>query len=323
MPTRRQLFGFPTDGVSGAGVKTAATAAVAVGGLLALEACAPPPAPTSPPLHTYNFRQLNGYRRDLMICDQSGRNLTNIVQGVYGRAGWSTNGAFLVFSRGIGDDSTGTWALWACARSGKQLHQITRPASGVADLDPVFSPDGHTIAFTRDTVGFGAGQGIWVVQTSGQNLHYVAGGAGGITPCFSPDGKTIAYAARDGIRTIPVSGGTSKLIAGVTGPYQCSQPAWSPDGKLIAFIRKSGSTYTLNYIGASGGSGKVLVQSSLGLECPSWLRDSKSLAFVRFNGAGAEGRSNVLLYHRSLAGKQRLAFRPFGGTPTDMSTWAP
>ncbi|MCW2548834.1 MAG: TolB protein [Mycobacterium sp.] len=317
--TRRQLFGLPVDGLAGAGVK----AAVAVGAVVALDACAPPPAPTKPPLHTYSYRQLNGYRRDLMICDATGRDLTNLVPGVYGRAAWDPKGAWLAVARGVGEESTGTYALWVVTRAGRQLHQITRPASGVSDLDPTFAPDGHTLAFTRDTVGFGSGQGIWVVQSNGKSLKFVAGAAGGITPSFGPDGKEVVYAASDGIRRIAIAGGASKLIVRSNAPWQCTQPTWSPDGKRVAFIRhNSGQATDLCYIGASGGSGTVLVRSATGLETPAWLGDNNSLAYVRFDGVGAEGRSNIALVQQSLGGAPRQIFRPFG-TATDMSTWSP
>jgi Tol biopolymer transport system component len=303
--TRRQLLGIPMDGLAGAGVK-AAIAVGAVGAVAALDACAPPAAPSTPPLHTYNYRQLNGYRRDLMICDAYGRNLTNLVPGVYGRAAWDPKGAWLAVARGVGEDSTGTYALWVVTRAGRQLHQITSPALSVADLDPTFAPDGHTIAFSRDTFGFGSG------------------GAGGITPSFSPDSKEVVYAASDGIRRIPIAGGASQLIVQGNGPWQCTQPTWSPDGKRVAFIRhNNGQAADLCYIGASGGSGTVLLRSATGIETPTWLSDSTSLAYVRFSGVGSEGRSNVAYYQQSLGGGPRLVFRPFGGTPTDMSTWSP
>ncbi len=97
------------------------------------------------------YRTLNGYRRDLMVCDATARIPRNIVHGVFGRAAWFPDGKHLCVSRGTGDDSRGTWALWVLRADGTVLHQITRPRIGVADLDPAVAPDGQTIAFTRDT----------------------------------------------------------------------------------------------------------------------------------------------------------------------------
>jgi Tol biopolymer transport system component len=321
MPTtRRQLFGLPRDGLAGAGV----TAAVAVGAVVALDACTPPPPPTKAPLHTYSYRQLNGYRRDLMICDATGRNLTNILPSVYGRAAWTPKGDKLAVSRAMGDDTTGTWALWVCTRAGKSLQRITSPASGIADLDPTFAPDGFNLAFTRDTIGFGSGQGIWTVTANGLRLRPVPGAAGGITPSIVPDSQDIVYAARDGIRRIPFAGGSSRLIYAATFAWQATQPTVSPDGKRVAFIRKGSGTATdLSVVNAGGGGFKAVQAASIGLETPAWLSDSNTLTYARFAGAGAEGRSNVVVLQQTIGHTFREVFRPFGGTPTDLSTWSP
>src|SRR5277367_538690 len=50
----------------------------------------------------------------------------------------------------------------------------------------------------------------------------------------SPDGKTIVFELLGDIDTLPVEGGTAKLIDG--GMAFDSQPKFSPDGKWIAFI---------------------------------------------------------------------------------------
>ena len=115
-----------------------------------------------------------------MVCDPAGHGSRDILQSVFGRAAWTPDGGHLCVARGAADDSLGTWALWVLRSDGSLLHRITNPASGVADLDPAFAPDGQTIAFSRDTVGFGTGVGIWVVQANGTGLHFVPGAAGGI-----------------------------------------------------------------------------------------------------------------------------------------------
>ena len=143
IPTRRQLIG---------------TGAVAVGAAASLTACTTPVA-VAPRRHTYSLRQSNGYRRDLVVCDPAGHGSRDILQSVFGRAAWTPDGGHLCVARGAADDSLGTWALWVLRSDGSLLHRITNPASGVADLDPAFAPDGQTIAFSRDTVGFGTGAG--------------------------------------------------------------------------------------------------------------------------------------------------------------------
>ena len=315
MPTRRQLLGSSAAGVG-------ARIAVAAGAAAALTGCDTRP-PVPPRRHAYLYRTLNGYRRDLLICDAAGHRPTNIVQSVYGRAAFTPDGAHLALSRGVGEDSRGTYALWVVRSSGALLHQITFPATGIADLDPAFAPNGKTIVFTRDTIGFGYGQGLWMVQADGSRLRFVPGGAGGITPQFNNNGGAIVYAAADGIRRIPTAGGSSRLIVRNAFGWQCSQPTWSPNGKLVAFVRRDGGTATsLCTVPAVGGRVTAQLSIANGIESPAWSRDSSSLTYLAVNGIGAEGRTSATVFHKRIGGLAVQAFTPAGPPLTDLATWA-
>ncbi|PQV64554.1 WD40-like Beta Propeller Repeat [Abditibacterium utsteinense] len=68
-------------------------------------------------------------------------------------------------------------------------------ASAPADTQPVFSPDGRTIAWTS-TRQRGAETDIWLMDATGINQRRFtqsAEGEGAINPTFSPDGSRIAY----------------------------------------------------------------------------------------------------------------------------------
>jgi TolB protein len=318
MPTRRQLLGGSAAGV-GARVAIGLGAA---GAVATLSGCDTRP-PVAPKLHAYLYRTLNGYRRDLMVCDAGGHNPKNIVQSAYGRAAFTPDGVHLAVARGTGEDSQGTYALWVVRTTGALLHQITFPAFGIADMDPAFSPDGQTIAFTRDTIGFGHGQGLWLVQLDGSRLRFVPGGAGGITPQFNNTGSALVYAAYDGIRTISASGGSSRLIARGVFPWQNSQPTWSPNGKTVAFVRRdAGGGTSLCTVPAGGGSGSVVQWLGNGLETPAWSRDSASLTYVSVDGVGAEGRRSATVFRIRAGGVASQAFRTVVPPLTDLATWA-
>lgn len=313
MPTRRQLLGGSAAGIGG-------RIAVAAGAAAALSSCTLSTA-VAPKRYATLYRTLNGYRRDLVLWDAHGKNPTNIVQNVFGRAGWFPDGSHLCIARGAGDDSRGTWALWLCHADGTVLSQITTPAMGVADLDPSIGTDGKTIVFSRDTVGFGAGQGIWIVQASGKGLHQVPGAGGGISPSFSHDLKFIVYAAADGIRRIPSAGGTPRLIARAAVPWQFTQPTWSLAENRVAFVRRnSAAGASLCYVAGTGGKISVLTTSSAGIECPTWGSDSATLNYARFNGYGAEGRTATDVYRVVIGGLDIKIFRPYGPPATDLST---
>jgi Tol biopolymer transport system component len=313
MPTRRQLLGGSAAGIGG-------RVLLAGGAAAALSSCTLPKA-VAPRRFATAYRTLNGYRRDLVLWDIHGKNLTNIVQNVFGRAGWFPDGLHVCIARGAGDDSRGTWALWLCHVDGTLLHPITNPAFGVADLDPCIGTDGQTIVFSRDTIGFGAGQGIWIVQASGQGLHPVPGAAGGISPSFSHDLKFIVYAAADGIRRIPTAGGTPTLIAHAAFGWQFTQPTWSLTNNRVAFVRRdSAAAASLCYVTGTGGKITVLTSSTGGIECPTWGTDGATVNYARFNGYGAEGRSATDVYGVVIGGLDVKIFRPSGAPATDLST---
>ena len=104
----------------------AGRAVIGAGAVAALAACTPP-AVVAPRRLSYLFRQLNGYRRDLVVTDGNGRNPQGIVQGVYGRASWGQGGTSIAIARGNADDSLGTWGIWLVRPDGRSLHRLTNP----------------------------------------------------------------------------------------------------------------------------------------------------------------------------------------------------
>lgn len=107
--------------------------------------------------------------------------------------------------------------------------------------NPVFSPDGKTIAFTITKPDFAENSftsNIWLMDANGKNLRQLTTAkVKDISPQWSPDGRTIAFCSdrsgHDQIWLIDTGGGEAKQLTDIcTG---ASNPIWSPDGNLIAF----------------------------------------------------------------------------------------
>lgn len=110
----------------------------------------------------------------------------------------------------------------------------------------------------------------------------------------SPDGKTIVFELLGDIYTLPIEGGTAKLIDG--GMAFDSQPKYSPDGKWIAFISdREGSENVWIMHPDGGGVKQVSKDPNNDFTSPSWAPDG-SYIFVSKAGFGI-GSSEIWMYH--------------------------
>jgi WD40 repeat protein len=105
--------------------------------------------------------------------------------------------------------------------------------------DPVWSPDGQTLAFV-DSNAY-----LYLIKADGANLTRLE--PQGFDPAWSPDGTLLAYTSPDmDIYLMDIAGGqVRQLTAGEAGEQR---PAWSPDGQSIAFVSDVDSnSHDVNY----------------------------------------------------------------------------
>ena len=117
---------------------------------------------------------------------------------------------------------------------------VTDPPDGASDVDPVFSPDGSTITFSRsqkNSDGKSTSQ-LFSVGVDGSDLTQLtdepSGGNQG--PIYSPDGQSIAFksnrpnaagTANSQIWVIDADGGNPRELGiGDPGFIQAGSPAW-------------------------------------------------------------------------------------------------
>jgi len=220
---------------------------------------------------------------------------------------WSPDGERVAFGGiagfGRGDDHVPIEKLFVVGADGSGLRAIrgTKGGSG-----PVFSPDGHTVAFTRavdrggpTTVGGKRWEGfhgssIWTVDllTGAQRqltpwqdeVRYTASS-------FSPDGSTLLATHEDELllnEAEPVAleldgGGIRRLL------NDGSSPVYSPDGSRIALVRHTevygperAEGSDLFVIDAAGTGLRRLTRTPDREELfPSWDPSGERLAYVR------------------------------------------
>jgi TolB protein len=142
---------------------------------------------------------------------------------------WSPDGRQLVFSA---EQAINVWIENA---DGTSAHAITSGPEG--DLDPVFSPDGRTIAFSR-RAATSTQSAIFVMNADGSNPRRLTDYAQyNRFPSWNGDGSqlTFGHVGDDGsfLATIRPDGtGFGRFTPSVTDVFYSS---WRPDGKAVVF----------------------------------------------------------------------------------------
>ena len=170
-------------------------------------------------------------------------------------------------------------------RVGAGITCVTTPPGGTSDLDPVWSPDGTLIAFSRSTGSDQSESDIFVVQPDGTRLAQVT--MGGSVPAWWPDSRHLLFSRREGFQTflhvIAVDGsGERRLFQGLWGVP-------SSDGSRIAYVAQRGSNAVGLWVATADGSGgRVVADDPYGP--PSWSPAQKRVVFQRF-APGTRGRA--------------------------------
>ena len=161
--------------------------------------------------------------------------------------GWSPDGKSLVFC----GERDGEFDVYRVPVEGGKEVRLTN-TKGLDD-GPEYTPDGNYIYFNSVRSGL---MQIWRMKPDGSNQEQVTKDS--LNNWFahiSPDGKTLAFISflpdevppgmhppykHVYIRTMPIEGGTPKVVAYVYGGQGTMNTlSWSPDSKRLAFISNS------------------------------------------------------------------------------------
>lgn len=177
-------------------------------------------------------------------------------------------------------------------------------ASGVAwDMQPKFSPDGRSIAFTSDR---GGGDNLWVMDRDGANAKQVSNETFRLLtqPDWSPDGQFIvgrkhftssrSLGAGEMWMYHRAGGGGVQLTERRTQQKDTGEPAFSPDGRYLYFSDDATSggvfdyskdpntqIYVIRRLDRETGEVTPFVTGPGGSIRPTPSPDGKSLAFIR------------------------------------------
>ncbi|MGZ3313560.1 MAG: amidohydrolase family protein, partial [Caulobacteraceae bacterium] len=163
-------------------------------------------------------------------------------------------------------------SLWIMPAAGGPMKRITDLFNDARQ--PVWSPDGKTIAFFAYRDG---GYDLWTIKPDGSDQKKLTSGPfDDRDPMWSPDGTKIAFASDRGqpgkdsynIWTLDVA--TGALTQVTNNPNENRLPTWSPDGKQIAYASTRGAVSAI-YSATLGSPEEHLVRQVKGtVQAPSW-----------------------------------------------------
>ena len=126
---------------------------------------------------------------------------------------WSPDGKSLIFSEAL--DNGAKARLSILSLSDLTARPLTSPHNQQFDCDPVFSPDGATVAFARGPMGAFLSDLFVLRVAGGQPLRLTTGNSGG-DAAWTQDGKEIVFDSSalgfQGLWRISASGGTPQPL---------------------------------------------------------------------------------------------------------------
>ncbi len=151
------------------------------------------------------------------------------------------------------------------------------------DILPVWSPDGHRIAFASNRTGTFA---LHVKSADGTgNDELLASGEIGPPSDWSPDGRFILAARQFGPRmpddvwAVPVAGDRKAFPVVESKTFHESNGQFSPDGRWIAFQSNETGRVEI-YVQPFPGPGRKWLVSSDGGVQARWRRDGSELFYI-------------------------------------------
>jgi TolB protein len=237
---------------------------------------------------------------------------------------WSPDGQRIA---AVGYTDSSTWSIYVFDVDGSDLTRLTN-APGLWDSEPIWSPDGTRIAFTRIYPDQDDREEIWIMNADGSDPHWI--GLEGFAAKWSPDGSRLLYtSARSGnyeIYTANIDGTDEQQLTRTTADE--SFPVWSPDGSQIAYSASTGGwntvgnsqTYEIYVMDADGTNVRQLTDNTAYDGNPRWSPDGSLLVFS--SDVAESGHWEIYVMNADGTDVKRVTHTPAGVTAIN-PVWRP
>jgi Tol biopolymer transport system component len=245
---------------------------------------------------------------------------------------WSPNGE-LAFVRSRPVERGFVEQILIGSPNGDHSRSLT-PASHRGYGSPVWSPDGHRLAYLATIIreDIGGATGLFVTSKEGGKAKLVASAASIASPSWSPDGSRIAFTAQRtrydaaDLRIVHIRNGrVSQLTRTLAYGTNVFGPRWSPDGNRILFTEaKRGQLFPEDgpKVFTIGGDGRDVFQAASNSYALGWSPNGREILLLEHYVEDGEPLS-LSLMRVDGGGKLALAIldRPFDGLTQSPPSW--
>jgi Tol biopolymer transport system component len=191
----------------------------------------------------------------------------------------------VVFSSHLLDND---FDLYSVRSDGVALRRLTD--NDVDEREPVWSPDGRTIAYTRGREG---GSAIWTINAGGRGARRVSPRAAGsaASPSWSPNGRRLAfvgiYRHAAALYVVNADGTGLRRVRGASaGGTADTRVDWSPDGSRLVYSWEPTPSQLFVLPVRGGRPRKLTPGRQVSDLAPRWSPDGRTIAFVRVSSCG-------------------------------------
>jgi len=187
---------------------------------------------------------------------------------------WSADGRKIVaVDFRIDDHNSGDDSIVTVNRDGSGLRRLTGDSDGMNDSEPVWSPKGTTLLFTRRSL-FSEGSDLYFVKADGTGPTKFLDSASSAS--WSSTGR-IAFVRNGDIYRVKADGSGLKRLTGSRN--EDGDPDWSPGGSKLIFTRGPFGGTHLYTMGADAKGLRRISRKCSRRANPAWAPDAKRILF--------------------------------------------